>query len=150
MSSIFKCQINRSKQDKKALKIIMSSFNDTIKLLKEKLDDLQRDTQFCVNNYDYHHKNNEYEIIQDLHCILKDSLVDGQEFLSYMENIRSSIETARRKCSDIDVLLVDLGVDTEISEESDNYPTGSRSFHEEQESGKGSLYVLEENKENIY
>ncbi|XP_037816779.1 uncharacterized protein LOC119607084 isoform X2 [Lucilia sericata] len=117
----------------------MSSFNDTIKLLKEKLDDLQRDTQFCVNNYDYHHKNNEYDIIQDLHCILKDSLVDGQEFLSYMENIHSSVETARKKCSDIDVLLVDLGVDIEISEEADNYPTGSRSFYEEQETSKGII-----------
>lgn len=128
----------------------MTSLNEILKSLEDKLEDLQRDTKFCVNNYDYHHKNNEDEIIQNLQDILKESLQDGQEFLSQMKNVRSSIDTARKKCSEIDEMLEKLGVNNEMPEESSSCAIGaSNSFHEEQDSaGKYCQDALEENKEN--
>ncbi|KAM7348252.1 uncharacterized protein ACRADG_007670 isoform 1-T11 [Cochliomyia hominivorax] len=128
----------------------MSSLNEILKSLEEKLEDLQRDTKFCVNNYDYHHKNNEHEIVQTLQGILKESLNDGQQFLSYMKNVQSSIERARTKCCKIDEMLTDLGVSTENAEMDGLCATvgGSNSFHEEHDAGKYCIDVLDENKEN--
>lgn len=119
----------------------MSSISETLQLLEDKLQDLQRDTKFCVNNYGYHHKNNEHEILRSLHDILKDSQKDGQEFIDHVQNVRTSIDTARKKCSEIDELLIGLGVSKEMPGTAD-WP-GSRSFSEEQE-----INVSDENKEN--
>lgn len=92
----------------------MSSLSDTLKQLEEKLEDLQRDTKFCVNNYDYHHKNNENEILEQLNGILNESYQDVQEFLNNIEKVRVLMHTANKKCSEVDKLLKDFGVNDEI------------------------------------
>lgn len=126
----------------------MANLNSTLHLLEEKLDELQRNTKFCVNNYDYHHKNNERQILQNVKGILKDSLMEGKQFIESMENMRSSIKAARKKCNEIDELLENLGYKSEASDNAWGCPEGSRSFHEEQVGSKHFVNALEENKEN--
>ena len=124
----------------------------TLRSLEDKLEDLRRDTRFCFNNYDYHHKNNEYEIMENLQDILKESLKDGEEFLNRMKSVRSSITTARKTCSELDDLLLKVGVNPDTSNTTaaisatGNCHTGSHSFSESGNTDE----VLEENKENDY
>ncbi|TMW52493.1 hypothetical protein DOY81_002453, partial [Sarcophaga bullata] len=92
-----------------------STLMQTLRSLEDKLEDLRRDTRFCFNNYDYHHKNNEYEIMDNLQDILNESLQDGEEFLNRMKNVRSSITTARKTCSELDDLLLKVGINPDTS-----------------------------------
>lgn len=125
-----------------------STITQVLKSIEDKLEDLWRDVRFCLNNYDYHHKNNEYEIMESLQNILNESLQDGEEFFHRMKTVRSSITTARKKCSELDELLLKVGVnpDTSTVRATGNCATtgGSQSFIESDENN-----ALEENKENL-
>ncbi|XP_011295585.1 uncharacterized protein LOC105262376 isoform X2 [Musca domestica] len=130
----------------------MSNLMDIFRDIEDQIDDLQRDTKFCLNNYDYHHKNNEYEILKKIQNILEESASDGPEFQMNLEQMKETIQVAQRKCLEVDEIIKDLGITKSANDGGSHNPTGnspttghSRSFIEEQLQNNNH----DENKENI-
>ncbi|XP_073829107.1 uncharacterized protein [Musca autumnalis] len=128
----------------------MPNINEIMRNFDEQIDDLLRDTKFCLNNYDYHHKNNEYEILNKIRSILEDCSPDGVEFQRNLEQIKETIEVAKQKCSEVDDMIKELGITNGDGDggsnntSGGNFPTTGRSssFIEEE-------VVRQENKENV-
>ncbi|XP_075156192.1 uncharacterized protein LOC142229514 [Haematobia irritans] len=125
----------------------MSSLSDVLRDMDDKIEDLYRDTKFCLNNYDYHHKNNEYEVLNKMKCILDECAPDGKRFIKSMKKFKDTIDLARKKCSEVDDLLKELNIDPGNTGNSPSVGC-SRSFIED-ENATDAAGELDGNKENI-
>ncbi|XP_039961018.1 uncharacterized protein LOC120775087 [Bactrocera tryoni] len=79
--------------------------NPYIEQAMEKVTDLQQQTHFCINNYDYYHKNNEFEILRQKEKQLRFSAMYLKEFLNTLESFQIAIQDISSQCDEIDVLL---------------------------------------------
>ncbi|XP_018784098.1 PREDICTED: uncharacterized protein LOC108965881 [Bactrocera latifrons] len=79
--------------------------NAYIEQAMEKVTDLQQQTHFCINNYDYYHKNNEFEILRQKEKQLRVSAIYLKEFLNTLDAFQDAIQDISSQCDEIDVLL---------------------------------------------
>uniref|UniRef100_A0A1A9UHR0 Uncharacterized protein n=1 Tax=Glossina austeni TaxID=7395 RepID=A0A1A9UHR0_GLOAU len=83
----------------------MSELDHTLKLVDEEIAKLRQKTMFCLSNYDYHHKNDEYKIIAELLLILQEAEEEGERFTRNISNLKNIIEKCRNKCAEANQLL---------------------------------------------
>lgn len=130
----------------------MASLMDIFRDLEDKIDDLQRDTKFCINNYDYHHKNNEPEILAKIQTVLAECGPEADVFHKNMEQFKETIAKARMKCAELDDIMKEFGITEESVGGGSNCNTGnnstattghSHSFREE------DVTAYDGNKENM-
>ncbi|XP_011180017.1 uncharacterized protein LOC105210637 [Zeugodacus cucurbitae] len=79
--------------------------NTYIEQAMEKITDLQQQTHFCINNYDYYHKNNESEICRQKEKQLRVSGMYLKEFLNTLEAFQNTIQDITSQCDEVDAIL---------------------------------------------
>ncbi|XP_017494165.1 PREDICTED: uncharacterized protein LOC108382292 [Rhagoletis zephyria] len=79
--------------------------NSFIEQAMEKITDLQRHTRYCINNYDYYHKNNEFDILRNKEKILRTSAVHLNDFLNTLAQVQDTIEELNKQCDEVDAIL---------------------------------------------
>ncbi|XP_037942372.1 uncharacterized protein LOC119675254 [Teleopsis dalmanni] len=88
----------------------MSTLQEKKTLLENKLEALQEQVGFCLYKYDYHHQNNEENILKK-ECNLLIAVKDSTQYLLKEYNILSSkIIEANNKCNEVEKLLVSMGL----------------------------------------
>lgn len=79
--------------------------NSYIEQAMEKITDLQQQTRFCINNYDYYHKNNELDILRHKEKKLHTSSKYINEFLNTLAEVQNTIEEMNKRCDEVDMIL---------------------------------------------
>ncbi|XP_053947642.1 uncharacterized protein LOC128856366 [Anastrepha ludens] len=79
--------------------------NSYIEQAMDKISDLQQQTHFCVNNYDYYHKNNESDILRQKQKQLRVSAMHLNGFLNALTELQNTIEEITTQCDEVDALL---------------------------------------------
>ncbi|XP_020712885.1 uncharacterized protein LOC105664585 [Ceratitis capitata] len=74
----------------------------------DKVAELQQQTHFCINNYAYHHKNNEFDVLRQKEKQLRVSAIYLNEFLGTLSDFQRTISEMNNKCDEIDVILSNL------------------------------------------
>lgn len=82
-----------------------SIMNAFIEQAMDKVTDLQQQTHFCINNYDYYHKNNEFDILRQKKKQLRVSAMYLTEFLNTLNAFQNTIKDATSQCDEVDVIL---------------------------------------------
>lgn len=82
-----------------------NTMNAYIEHAIEKVTDLQQQTHFCLNNYDYYHKNNELEILRQKEKQLRVSAMYLKEFLNTLDAFQNAIKDMSSQCDEVDAIL---------------------------------------------
>lgn len=101
---------------------------ETQRHIDDKLDILRQQVHFVSCRYDYHHKNNELEILQRKICLLEKAASTYKSFVTQQRKLLEAIDTCKQKSYLVDTALDQVcqsklsppELDSSISENKEN------------------------------
>lgn len=84
----------------------MTDYNEIRRKIDIKLVELRQQAHYAINKYDYHHKNDELQIIEQQKEILNQVAGTCAKFLNEMQKFNQTLNDAKQLSAELDQLLM--------------------------------------------